>query len=223
MTPNEIKTYKRRMRARARKEGISIPRGFNPNSGRMGRPALALESALLKRFGYKAGSRHRLWWKLMPFPARIAYVAKRELGTKEWPPNSNAGRRVAQYLKSVGLGTGYPWCAAFATWVLKECGYKGPLPPNPAYVPSWVEWARRTGRAVAKIKARRGDLLCFEFDGDSTADHIGICTTNLGVLKVYKTIEGNTSATGSQSNGGAVLRKTRLFSQVSCVVRVEPK
>ncbi len=225
MTKKQIRTYKRRMLRRARREGVEIPRDFNPRTGRMGGPGIALEAKLCKRFGY-AGSpaelRERLTWKLTPFPQKLAKDAAEELGTTEWPAGSNAGKRVAEYLRSVGLGTGYPWCAAFVTWCLKRAGYDGKLPGNPAYVPAWSAWGRANGYAVAKIRARRGDLLCFEFDGDSTPDHIGICTGNLGAIKTYRTIEGNTSAGGSQDNGGAVLRKTRLFSQVSCVIRIRP-
>lgn len=226
MTANEIRIYKRRMKARAIRENVEIPAGFRVLAGTMGSSAILLEYRLCHRFGYRMDSlaerRRRLRWKLTPFPAKVAKIAAEELGTTEWPAGSNAGKRVAEYLRSVFLGPGYPWCAALVTWVLKRAGYDGPFPPNPAYVPSWLTWARARGWTVAKIRARRGDLLCFEFDGDATPDHIGICTRNLGVLKTYQTIEGNTSASGSQDNGGAVLRKTRPFTQVSGVIRVRP-
>lgn len=43
-------------------------------------------------------------------------IAGREVGVRE-QGGPNRGPRVEEYLRAVGLGPGYPWCAAFVCWV----------------------------------------------------------------------------------------------------------
>jgi peptidoglycan hydrolase-like protein with peptidoglycan-binding domain len=61
-----------------------------------------------------------------------------------------------------------------------------------------------------------GDLVLFQFDKDSAADHIGIIEKDNG--DTITTIEGNTSTT-SDDNGGAVMRRTRKKSLIMAVAR----
>jgi muramidase (phage lysozyme) len=53
-----------------------------------------------------------------------AKVAKAQLdkGIVETPPKSNKGKGIDEFLKHVGLGPGYPWCAAFASYVWGKAG-----------------------------------------------------------------------------------------------------
>ena len=64
---------------------------------------------------------------------------------------------------------------------------------------------------------RPGDVVIYDFDGDGAADHCGI-VERAGETGVTA-IEGNTSATGSQSNGGMVCRKIRPHGQILGAVR----
>ena len=43
-----------------------------------------------------------------------------QLGVVEVPLGSNKGKDVEKYLKSVGLGGGFPWCMAFVYWCVNE-------------------------------------------------------------------------------------------------------
>nr|MCW1079565.1 CHAP domain-containing protein [Streptococcus anginosus] len=76
-------------------------------------------------------------------------------------------------------------------------------------------------RLVSAANAQAGDLVCFDWDGDGVADHVGFVERNYG--SYYQTIEGNTSsgASGSQSNGGGVYRRTRNLGSVIAVIRPE--
>lgn len=85
-----------------------------------------------------------------------------------------------------------------------------------AYVPSVVDWARKSGLLVPKAKAKKGDLVIFDFGGRSHADHIGLCVKNLGGSLL--TIEGNTSVS-SDDNGGEVMHRTRSLNLISYVIR----
>lgn len=79
-----------------------------------------------------------------------------------------------------------------------------------------MNWFKAKGQLVPVRDAKLGDLVFYQFDKDSYADHIGI------VEKVSKTgvtaIEGNTSVT-SNDNGGAVMRRNRKWSCIMAVAR----
>lgn len=79
-----------------------------------------------------------------------------------------------------------------------------------------MNWFKSKGQLVPVRDAKSGDLVFYQFDKDSYADHIGI------VEKVSKTgvtaIEGNTSVT-SDDNGGAVMRRNRKWSCIMAVAR----
>ncbi|MBX3095670.1 MAG: CHAP domain-containing protein [Fimbriimonadaceae bacterium] len=125
---------------------------------------------------------------------------------------ANRGQEVAQYLKTVGLGPGYPWCAAFVAhhW-LAAGGEKNRLPLRPASVCSWV---RSGGFRVTNDpgEVRRADA--FAWCRDNGTGHMGfivqVIRTPVGVW--IRTIEGNTNAAGSR-DGDGVYRRTRRWTK----------
>jgi hypothetical protein len=109
-----------------------------------------------------------------------------------------------------------PWCAEYVSWaVYTACHANGEASPlegiqndkGAAYVPYIVDWARRTGVWVPN--PARARLVCFDWNNDGVADHIGICTSD---GDPYGTIEGNTSP-ADNSNGGMVMERQRSNSQ----------
>ena len=60
-----------------------------------------------------------------------------------------------------------------------------------AYVPAGINAARAAGRLVPPHNAQAGDLVCFDWDDDNEADHIGFVEFNAG--SYLQTIEFNTS------------------------------
>nr|WP_325242752.1 CHAP domain-containing protein [uncultured Oscillibacter sp.] len=76
--------------------------------------------------------------------------------------------------------------------------------------------AKKSGQWVTKDYCP-GDVVIYDFPGGAATDHTGIIekVTLTGVVA----IEGNTSQTGSQSNGGMVCRKTRPAKQIVGAVR----
>jgi hypothetical protein len=55
---------------------------------------------------------------------QVLDVAESQIGTGEAPPGSNMGTRLQAYQGSTTLGgTGWPWCAAFVSWVWQEAGF----------------------------------------------------------------------------------------------------
>ncbi len=147
-------------------------------------------------------------------------AAKGEVGTTEHPADSNDGPRVHQYEATTGAYR-QPWCGSFVTWAFLQAGVK--LSGfNTAYVPSYIAAAHAGQhglRIVGKDQVEPGDLVCYDWQKDGIADHIGFVED--GPLDA--TVEGNTSfgPGGSQSNGGCVARRTdRSLSDVACFIRV---
>jgi hypothetical protein len=137
----------------------------------------------------------------MSYPAGTAAqaieIAKAEIGYVEVPDNKT---KFGAFMKADGL----PWCGSFCNWVLSQAGVK---------VHSVV------GTAVGAHKFKEisrwhdtplpGDLAFMDFphDGVDRISHVGIVVEVKA--KTIITIEGNTSGTGDQRNGGMVMVKER--------------
>ncbi len=147
---------------------------------------------------------------------KIIALARKELGTVEFPPNSNRVKYNTAYYRGVVSGPRYAWCAVFIWWLFQQAGcpelyYDG---AKCAYVPELVAWGKRRGLLVDEPEP--GDLICFQFDDDPGADHIGLCTGKNS--RMIHTIDGNTGV-GNESNGGAVMQRTRDRKYIAAVIR----
>ena len=145
---------------------------------------------------------------------RVLELARVELGTKEIPANSNRVKYNTWYYGREVSGTVYPWCMTFVQWIFSQAGVS--LPVKTASCGALMNAAKRSGQWVTK-GFRPGDVVIYDFPGGADTDHTGIVETVLAAG--VAAIEGNTSQTGSQSNGGEVCRKTRPYSQIVGVVR----
>lgn len=139
-------------------------------------------------------------------PARLIEIALQEVGYVEEPVN------LTKYGKST-MADGLPWCGSFVMWCCTKAGIK---------IPSVVS----TAAGAQKFKdqnrwsetPQKGWLAFMDFphDGIDRISHIGI------VVDVKKDsvicVEGNTSGTGDQRNGGMVMIKERKFGTGSPVV-----
>ena len=144
--------------------------------------------------------------------SQVIAVAKKYLGLKEKPANSNKIIfNTAYYGKEVS-GSAYPWCAVFLWYIFKEAGasalfYGG---QKCAYTPTLANYFKQNKRFYATPKV--GDIVFYQFPGSKRINHVGIVIEVLGPNKI-KTIEGNTSI-GNDSNGGAILERVRSTSSV---------
>jgi hypothetical protein len=76
--------------------------------------------------------------KILPASERLIPIAMAELWVRE-KTGKNDGKRVEEYLASVKLKKGDPYCAAFVSWVFKEAGYDLPRTGwSPALFPAAV-------------------------------------------------------------------------------------
>jgi hypothetical protein len=126
-----------------------------------------------------------------------------EIGTKESPAGSN---KVKYNNKN-----GQPWCGWFVMWCAKKAKIKI---PNVVYTPSGVESFKGIGEwsNAETAKPQPGDIVFFDFPGGEKTDHVGIVIKD-NLDGTITTVEGNTSGSGSQSNGGEVMEKVRAYKK----------
>jgi len=152
----------------------------------------------------------------------IARIAEAEAlaGVREHPKDSNRGPRVYEYQQATWLeGSGWPWCAAFVCWCVREAiggakvSFRRPLTAGAWDFERWadkegVDIIRRPGAGAIM----RGDILVYSFS------HIGIATgpAYAGSIPV---VEGNTNAAGSREGGG-VYARSRDIAQVRSRIRL---
>ena len=139
-------------------------------------------------------------------------VARKELGNTESPAGSNQ----TKYGKWMGLD-GQPWCMSFVQWCFDQVGVK--LPLRTGSCGELMRAAKAAGCWVTRTwDFLPGDVVIYDFPGGAATDHCGIVELVLPDYGV-QAIEGNTSKSGSQSNGGMVCRKDRAMKYIVGAVR----
>jgi hypothetical protein len=157
-------------------------------------------------------------------PLEIVRVSNAEIGVEE-VDGTNSGKRVKEYQAATSLGgTGWPWCAAFVCWVVREamknCGFKETATfkrPTTASAYAFKLWSLAQDATTSTKSPHRGDIQ----GGDIiifTFSHIGFAISKPDANGYVTTIEGNTDGAGSRE-GGAVLRKKRHVSKIRTRIR----
>ena len=143
-------------------------------------------------------------------------VSRRQIGTCESPPDSNNVRYNTWYYGREVMGSAYPWCMVFVQWVFDQAKVR--LPRRTASCGDLVRAAQAAGCWVVR-DFQPGDVVIYDFSGKKkSTEHCGIVEMELPDYGV-QAIEGNTSQSGSQSNGGMVCRKNRSKKYIIGAVR----
>ena len=139
---------------------------------------------------------------------QIIDIAKKEIGVKEAPPNSNNVKYNTWFYGKEVSGSSYPWCATFISWLFKaEQG----LCKKTASCLDMLTWFESKGQIVKIPQA--GDIVFFKYSTNNRrTNHVGLVISVNG--NVINTIEGNTSTT-SQDNGGCVMQRNRYSNSVA--------
>lgn len=114
-----------------------------------------------------------------------------------------------------------PWCAVFISWCFDQAGIYSRLSglDNKAGCDPYMRWGKKLN--LWGYKPAIGSLVLYDWDNDGSADHIGV-VESYGSGYIIA-VEGNTSANGSQSNGGYVLRKKRYLSDVLGFINIDTR
>jgi hypothetical protein len=143
--------------------------------------------------------------KILPRPERLIPIALAELWVRE-ESGKNDGKRVEEYLTTVGLKKGDPYCAAFVSWVFKQAGY---VMPRTGWSPALFPTARLVKAAAP------GNVFGIYFPAMKRIAHCGLVVSSRSDW--ITTVEGNTDASGGREGGGVYQRlrhkkSIRLFS-----------
>jgi hypothetical protein len=134
--------------------------------------------------------------------ARLIEVAAAEVGTIEEGDNLT---KYGKFTKADGL----PWCGSFVNWCAAQAGVKIHSVVGTAIgAHKFKEIQRWSGMPQLGYLA----FMDFPHDGVDRISHIGI-VVGLIDAKTCLTIEGNTSGTGDQRNGGMVMVKVRSYGE----------
>ncbi len=160
----------------------------------------------------------------MKLAQEIVRLATKEIGVEE-VNGSNSGKRVKEYQSATSLGgTGWPWCAAFICFIVRNAmanlGIKETAKykrPTTASAWGFEAWSRAQDKTTNTKKPHDGDIVA----GDIlvfTFSHIGIATGSPDKSGYVPTLEGNTNGEGSRE-GGAVMAKKRHVSKIRSRIR----
>lgn len=169
-------------------------------------------------------------------------IAKSQVGVREVPRDSNTGAMIREYQAATNLnGTGWPWCAAFVCWCVRDWG-KDPevLAALKMDAPRFEQWRPKTAAAygfdgwalsrglmvvnenqnvtrtgLGNLILHTGDIVTYDFS------HVGIIYDDTEGGRLMHTIEGNTDEAGSREGGGVYL-KTRARSLARTIIRLLP-
>jgi hypothetical protein len=139
-------------------------------------------------------------------------LAMAEAGYVEGKNNLNKFAPVA------GHANNQPWCNTFISAIFIQAGIREAIPIT-ASCAATLAWGIKNKRIIQMEKAKRGDLLIFDFTKSGQAQHIGLAVQDFDLMtNTIKTIEGNTGEK-SQANGEGVYVKTRSKDFIKAVIR----
>ena len=153
-----------------------------------------------------------------PLLEEVLKIARPEIGVHEDSQGSNKGARVTEYLNSVGLDGGYPWCAAFVYWCFEqETARLMMVNPLVRAAVGLEHWKRTGGIKTGTLEDVKNPLLIepgnvFVFGTGHGKGHTVIVT---GMRDDYiLSIEGNTNAVLS-AEGGEVFEVWRRIERIN--------
>lgn len=154
----------------------------------------------------------------MDIRATVQRVYLSQVGVREKTGN-NDGRAVEMYLRSVGLGKGYSWCAAFVHWSLDSGGLRNPITAwSPtAHNPTNPVWFQQK----LKKEPLPGDVFTIWFASKKRIAHTGFFNRRIN-NSVFETVEGNTSEEGSREGDGVYKRRRSLNATYSITRWIDP-
>lgn len=133
----------------------------------------------------------------------------------------NDGKEVEEYLKSVGLGKGYPYCQAFMFWGFQLASNQLLVPNLMPKTAGVLDCYRKAKKYVVTGDPQRGDQGIMDF-GKGTGHTFMV--TSFKNDRVF-TIEGNTSAdpayAGEDREGNGIFERNRPLKSAIAYLRYE--
>ena len=147
--------------------------------------------------------------------AAVLQIAEWQLGVVEMPTNSNKVKYNTAYYGREVSGGAYAWYMAFVWWVFREAGFS--LYKTASCTTFVNRYKTFAPSQIVTSGYKPGDIVFFDFSRKrKKTEHVGIVVGVVGGTVL--TIEGNTG-TGNDTNGGAVMKRRRDVSLITCGVR----
>lgn len=135
-------------------------------------------------------------------------VLKTQVGVTEKTGNNDG--EVEKYLKFVGLGKGYPYCAAGQLWCFGQVTKQLPYPKSALALTPFL-YAKSKGNLV-QYKPEPYDLIIWNTPGTSNGHIERIVLTGQGGWVTTVGFNTSSGVAGNQRDGGGVYyRKRNLF------------
>ena len=144
----------------------------------------------------------------------VKKVYTSQIGVRELSGH-NDGVQVEKYLKTVGLGKGYAWCAAFVKWSLLQVGVVTKTNGAAASFHNPLRLVYHRSRFYGDPQP--GDVFTLYYPHLGRIGHTGFYDGRLN-SSIYYTVEGNTNGAGSREGDG-VYRKYRSFKATYSINR----
>lgn len=146
---------------------------------------------------------------------QVVQIYQGEIGTVEtgW----NDGVRVAEYLYSVNLKSGNPWCAAFVSWTFQQSDV---IAVKSGWSPSWFPGTHTFYKRGCKeeIVPLPADVFGIWVNSKNRIAHVGFIDKWDENSSYCITVEGNTNNAGSREGDGVYVKR-RLKSQIYKISR----
>lgn len=152
----------------------------------------------------------------MTLADRAVEIAISEVGVRE--VGRNRGQRIEEYLATVHLDPGDPWCAAFVAWCFAraaaERGVSSPVPGVGAVNKLWRQCPATWRQAQPTVGAI---FIHFENpENPYSHGHTGLVVSVEDSL--CHTVEGNTDNGGSREGDGVYRRvRDKAWINVGCI------
>lgn len=161
----------------------------------------------------------------LPYITKVLEIAESEIGVMEVPPGSNAGKRVEEYQKLVGISKGDPWCVAFVYFCF-EAAALALAATNPltakcrtgGVLDLWNRARKAKVRTITSEEALDSPSkiqpgMVFIISSGAGNGHTGFVLRRCG--KYLITIEGNTNDGGSREGIGVFRRSGRTIASIN--------
>jgi hypothetical protein len=153
---------------------------------------------------------------LEPVKMTLPEIYLSQVGVRE-ATGKNDGPEVEMYLRSVGLGKGYPYCSAFVAWCLNEAEI-------PHRINAWSPTAENRNHFIYVNKKtvkqpQAGDVFTIYYTRLKRIGHTGFYHENQNE-SIMVTVEANTNNAGSREGDG-VYKKYRSLNTIHSISRWE--
>ena len=132
----------------------------------------------------------------------VVETYKSQIGVRE-ATGHNDGKQVEAYLKSVKLGKGYAWCAAFVKWTFDQCGIKTTI--NAMALSTHRKGHFVYNKGVKYKEPQAGDVFTLYYPKLKRIGHTGFFDKEIND-KIFRTVEGNTNSAGSREGDGVYVK-----------------